>query len=90
MKRRNMNENSLQYFQIGLDSPLHFLSSPHSVMQDQAQDKNPLNGDHLQRQGIQRYENQVAFMFYTYFTEGQLFEGVDILAACSNVLFQTT
>lgn len=85
-----MNENSLQYFQIGLDSSLHFLSSPHSVTQDQAQDENPLNGDHLQRQDIQRYENQVAFMFYTYFTERQLFEGVDILAACSSVLFQTT
>ncbi|NXV27796.1 AZI2 protein, partial [Rissa tridactyla] len=31
-----------------------------------AQDENPLNGDYLQRQDIQRYENQVAFMFYFY------------------------
>ncbi|NXP14941.1 AZI2 protein, partial [Thinocorus orbignyianus] len=29
-----------------------------------AQDENPSNGDHLLRQDIQRYENQVAFMFY--------------------------
>ncbi|NWU58615.1 AZI2 protein, partial [Dromas ardeola] len=31
-----------------------------------AQDENPLNGDHLQRQDIQRYESEVAFMFYFY------------------------
>ncbi|NXL01053.1 AZI2 protein, partial [Mesembrinibis cayennensis] len=31
-----------------------------------AQDKNPLNGDLIQRQDIQRYENQVVFMFYFY------------------------
>ncbi|NXY78674.1 AZI2 protein, partial [Glareola pratincola] len=31
-----------------------------------AQDENPLNGDHLQRQDIQRYENEVAFTFYFY------------------------
>lgn len=90
MKRRNMNENSSQYFQIDLDSPIHFFSSPHFVMQDQAQDGKPLNGDHPQRQHIQRYENQVAFVFFTYFAERQLFEGVNILAACANVLFQTT
>ncbi|NXA13964.1 AZI2 protein, partial [Sapayoa aenigma] len=29
-----------------------------------AQGENPLNGDHLQRQDIQRYESEVTFMFY--------------------------
>lgn len=33
-------------------------------MQDQDQDENPLNGDILQRQAVQRYENEVAFMFH--------------------------
>lgn len=40
------------------------LSSSHFVIQDQAQEENPLNGDFLQKQDIQRYGNQVAFMFY--------------------------
>lgn len=40
------------------------LSSPYSVVQDQAQDENLLNGELLQRQDIQRYENQVAAMCY--------------------------
>lgn len=66
------------------------LSSSHFVMQDQAQEENPLNGDFLQKQDIQRYGNQVAFMFYFSFTEGQLFEQVAILAACSKMLCQIT
>ncbi|NXN46136.1 AZI2 protein, partial [Rhinoptilus africanus] len=31
-----------------------------------AQDENTLNGDHIQRQDIQRYENEATFMFYFY------------------------
>lgn len=48
------------------------LSSLHFVIQDQAQEENPLHGDHLQRQDIQRYE-----ILYFQFTEGQLFEQVN-------------
>lgn len=39
-----------------------FFSSPHFVMQDQAQDGKPVNGDHPQRQDIQRYENLSCFI----------------------------
>lgn len=59
-------------------------------MQDQDQDENPLNGDILQRQAVQRYEHQVAFIFYTWFRGRQLHERVDILTAFSNVLIQIT
>lgn len=63
---------SLPFFEIEDMKSCSFSLCLHSVMQDQAQEENPLHGDHLQRQDILRYE-----IFYFPFTEGQLFEQVN-------------
>ncbi|NXJ78927.1 AZI2 protein, partial [Trogon melanurus] len=81
MKNLNCTQSSWEIEKLNSDLKVHSLEQDleklkqeynslrkelqKSKQKDQAQDENPLNGD-LQRQDIQRYENQVAFLFYFY------------------------
>lgn len=68
---RKLGVSVLFFEREDLKSCYSFSVSLH-FMQDQTQYENPLHGDHLQRQDLQRYE-----IFYFQFTEGQLVKQVN-------------
>ncbi|NXQ92848.1 AZI2 protein, partial [Sagittarius serpentarius] len=80
MKNLNCTQSSWEIEKLSSDLKVHSLEQELEKFKQEcsslrkelekskqkAKDENPLNGDLLQRQDIQRYENQVAFMFYFY------------------------
>ncbi|NXJ41655.1 AZI2 protein, partial [Ciconia maguari] len=80
MKNLNCTQSSWEIEKLSSDLKVHSLEQDLEKLKQEcnslrkelqkskqkAQDKNLLNGDPLQRQDIQRYENQVAFVFYFY------------------------
>ncbi|NXE17588.1 AZI2 protein, partial [Ardeotis kori] len=83
MKNLNCTQSSWEIEKLNSDLKVHSLeqdleklkqecSSLRKELQEskqKAQDENPLNGDLLQRQDIQKYENQVAFLVHQAYWE---------------------